>query len=61
MEFAINVDGVQCDASLVPKASETRRHFFHVSDAPGFTGYVNKWQAFFEKVCRKPRITWING
>jgi len=38
---------VECETSFVAKASETRQHFFHVSDAPGFIGYVNKRQAFF--------------
>ena len=50
---------VECETSLLLKTAEARQHFFHVRDAPGFIGYVNEWQVFFEKVCRKPRITRI--
>jgi hypothetical protein len=42
MEFAIQMDGSECETSFVDKASETRQHFFQVGDASGFIGYVNK-------------------
>jgi hypothetical protein len=38
-----------CETPFAAKASETRQHFFHVSDVPVFIGYVNKLQAFFRK------------
>ena len=40
--------GFECETPFVAKASETRQHFFHVSNAPGFIGCAKKWQAFFE-------------
>jgi len=49
----------RCETSFVPEIPETSQHFFYGFVAPGFIRYANEWQAFFEKVCWKPRITRI--
>src|ERR1051326_4759346 len=46
-----DVDGVECETSLVAKTPEAGQHFF-LFLIPGFIGCANKWQVFFSKILK---------